>query len=109
MRIEDIYEEIKDIMFKDVIDIYNRREEIHSKYVRKSLVVKQVYKWYFFCELSLINYEFKSLLWSYINADEMDIEDRVNLSIRYKEFIKRQSKLKREMYLEEQNKRANIR
>ena len=103
--IEEVYKEIRDIMFKDVVDLYNRREEIHRKYVKKELVVKQVYKWYYFSELGLVNYELKSLMWNYINNDEINLEDRLNLNIEFKKFIKRQSKLKREEWEERQEEK----
>jgi hypothetical protein len=96
--INKVYKELDDIMFEDVVDAYRMRDEIRNRYQSKDLVVRQVYKWYFFCELSIVNEGLKSLLWSYISNEEISLEIRVNLTIRYKEFIDRQSKLKREMY-----------
>ena len=54
--------------FLGVDDLYERKDEIRVEYRDLELWEKEIYKWYFFYQLSLLrNSRLKAELWEYIN------------------------------------------
>lgn len=86
---DEFLERIMEIRFADVDDLYNRRAEIHEKYMKLDLATKQIYKWYFFYELCLLRNPLKRLLWDYLNNPTMA---NVELIFEYKLFCKKRKK-----------------
>ena len=67
---------LEGLRFNGIEDLYKRRDEIRLEYRELELWEKEIYKWYFFYELSLIrNSGIKSALWEYMNEIEIiDLE-----------------------------------
>lgn len=82
---EQFLEEISDIRFVDVDELFVKKTFIRKKYNEKDFSTKEVYKWYFYFQLCLIKNPLKQLLWSYING-ENNITD---LNIAYINFCNR--------------------
>lgn len=79
-------EEIKGIRFGSIDEVYKRKEEIREKYQRLDKDGKEIYKWYYFYQLSLLKrVELKRLLWYYMNnSEEENKEIMIELSNEYR-------------------------
>ena len=66
---EQFLEEISDIRFVDVDELFVKKTFIRKKYNEKSFSTKEVYKWYFYFQLCFVKNPLKQLLWSYINGE----------------------------------------
>lgn len=102
-------EEIKGIRFGSIDEIYERKDEIRKRYQELEKENKEIYKWYYFYQLSLIKrVELKRLLWYYINnSEEENKEIRIELSNEYKKLKEDRIRMKekRERYRIAQNEK----
>lgn len=94
--------EIGEIEFDTVEELYERKEEIREKYGKLSGDIKRIYKWYYFYQLCLLDYELKSLMWDYI-CGIGDVELPLRLS--YMNFKRKKEKYHLKYMLEEQKKK----
>ena len=75
---------LESVRFNGIYDLYERKDEIRSEYRDLELWEKEIYKWYFFYELSLIrNGGLKAEFWDYMN--DMPC---IDLEWKYREFKK---------------------
>ena len=102
-------EKIEEIRFGNIDECYKRKEEIRGKYQELDRESKEIYKWYYFYQLSLIKrVELKRLLWYYINnSEEENKEIRIELSNEYKKLKEDRIRMKekRERYRIAQNEK----
>ena len=64
----DIYNEIRKAMFKNVDELYRNRKKIRKEYQNlEEYAKKEVYKWWFFFYLCHLKNPLKELLWDYLN------------------------------------------
>lgn len=63
---EGLIDSIKGIEFDSVEGLFDRKDEIRSKFQKMDKNTQRIYKWYFFYQLCLLDYELKSLLWDYL-------------------------------------------
>ena len=88
--IEEFMEQIQDIRFENIDELYSRRKEIKKKYSEKSKDVKEIYKWYFFYQLCIVKkLEIKRLLWYFINDESTDAKLCSDLCKEYRNFCKK--------------------
>lgn len=81
-------EKLESVRFINIEDLYERKEEIRLEYRDFSLFEKEIYKWYFFYELSLVrNSGLKADLWDFLN--DMPC---IDLEWKYKSFKKEKMK-----------------
>lgn len=85
---EEALRSIRKIEFDTVEELYERKKEIRERFKKLNAYEKRVYKWYFFYQLSIVNYDLKSAIWDYINEIENE-----KLEKYYEEF-----KFKKEQY-----------
>ena len=65
---DDIYNEIRKAMFKNVDELYRNRKKIRKEYQNlEEYAKKEVYKWWFFFYLCHLKNPLKELLWDYLN------------------------------------------
>ena len=65
---DDIYNEIRNAMFKNVDELYRNRKKIRKEYQNlEEYAKKEVYKWWFFFYLCHLKNPLKELLWDYLN------------------------------------------
>lgn len=83
---KEFYNAVQTAKFLDVDDLYKRKEEISDIFNTFDLETKKIYKWYFFCELSLIKEPLKSLLWDYIIGIR-EIRIILDLSLEYRRLL----------------------
>lgn len=70
---EEIYREISAAMFKNADELYLNKEKIREEYTNfNTKAHKEIYKWWFFCQLSIIRNPLKELLWEYLNGLNVD-------------------------------------
>lgn len=93
---KDVYEEIfikEQIVFLDIDDLYKRIKEIRRGYLSLEKGVQRVYKWYFFCQLSLGRAEkLKSAMWTFINSDNEEINYKIVVDV-YNEWDEKRKKM----------------
>ena len=93
---------INDIRFDDITDLFERKEEIKEKYLRMPLDYKELYKWYYFYQLCILNYSLKSIMWTYLNTESYSSEINMDLALEYSKFLKKKDKMLK-IYKEEEN------
>ena len=93
---------INDIRFDDITDLFERKEEIKEKYLRMPLDYKELYKWYYFYQLCILNYSLKSIMWTYLNNETYSSEINMDLALEYSKFLKKKDKMLK-IYKEEEN------
>lgn len=86
-------EVINELRFDDITDLYQRREEIKEKYLKMPLDYKELYKWYYFYQLCILNYSLKSIMWTYLNNETYSSEINMDLSLEYSKFLKKKDKM----------------
>ena len=86
---EEALQILKEIEFDTVEDFYERKKEIQTIFKKLKPCEKRVYKWYFFFQLSIVNYDLKSAMWDYVNK----VGDDSQLDKCYEDF-----KYKKEQY-----------
>lgn len=101
---EGLIESIKGLEFDSVEGLFDRKDEIKSKFQKMDKNTQRIYKWYFFYQLCLLDYELKSLLWDYI----CDIKGcELHLKIEYMNFLAKKEKYHHKYLLEEEKKKKN--
>lgn len=94
---------INDIRFDDITDLFERKEEIKEKYLRMSLDYKELYKWYYFYQLCILNYSLKSIMWTYLNTENYSTDINLELAMEYSKFLKKKDKMLKIYKEEEEN------
>lgn len=98
---EEFLNKISDIRFDDITELYERREEIKGKYLRLPLGYKELYKWYYFYQLCILNYGLKSAMWTYLNTEMYNSEVNLELALEYSKFLRKRDKILK-IYKEEE-------
>lgn len=88
----EFYDKIQGLMFRDVDDLYSKKMQIREKYQLLDYSTKQIYKWYFYYQLCLLKNPLKRLLWDFINASN-DLSIQLELSTEYKKFCERRKRI----------------
>lgn len=88
----EFYESVQKIMFKDVDDLYVKKAHIREEYALLDYSTKQIYKWFFYYQLCLLRNPLKRLLWDYINGSN-DISLELELFYEYKKFCEKRNKI----------------
>lgn len=90
-------EKIDGIRFGSIDEVYKRKEEIRKRYQRLDKESKEIYKWYYFYQLSLLKrMELKRLLWYYMNnSEEENKEIELELSNEYKKLKEDRKRMKK--------------
>ena len=101
---EGLIDSIKGIEFDSVEGLFDRKDEIRSKFQQMDKNTQRIYKWYFFYQLFLLDYELKSLLWDYLCGIE---GCELPLRLAYMDFKKKKEKYHLKYLLEEQKKKEN--
>lgn len=94
---------INDIRFDDITDLFERKEEIKEKYLRMPLDYKELYKWYYFYQLCILNYSLKSIMWTYLNTESYSTDINLELAMEYSKFLKKKDKILKIYKEEEEN------
>lgn len=63
----EFYSKIEKIMFLDIDDLFDDRENIRKEYNKLDYETKVIYKWYFYYQLCLLKNPLKSTMWDYLN------------------------------------------
>lgn len=101
---EGLIDSIKEIEFDSVEGLFDRKDEIRSKFQKMDKNTQRIYKWYFFYQLCLLDYELKSLLWDYLCGIE---GCELPLRLAYMDFKKKKEKYHLKYLLEEQKKKES--
>lgn len=88
----EFYNSVQGLMFKDVDDLFARKMEIREKYLVLDYPTKQIYKWFFYYQLCLLRNPLKRLLWDFINGSN-DLQTIWDLSNEYKKFCNKRNKI----------------
>ena len=99
---EGLIDSIKEIEFDSVEGLFDRKDEIRSKFQKMDKNTQRIYKWYFFYQLCLLDYELKSLLWDYLCGIE---GCELPLRLAYMDFKNKKEKYHQKYLLEEQKKK----
>ena len=81
---------IRDIRFEDVEELYKKKEKIRTKYNILCQSEKEMFKWYFYYQLSFVKNPLKKIAWEYIN--DFNVENE--FSVCYEEFLTKKNKIK---------------
>ena len=99
---EGLVENIRQIEFSTIEELYEKKEEIRDKYQALDYNTRRIYKWYYFYQLCLLDYELKSLMWDYIcGITDVDL----HLRLAYMDFKRKKEKYHQKYLLEEQKKK----
>lgn len=94
---DDLYQEVfikQKLAFVDPEDLFKRIKDIRLTYINLPLGTKRLYKWYFFYQLSVINYDFKNACWEYIVCNDAELLYRyTNLINEYLTFQQKKKKV----------------
>lgn len=101
---EEIVQSLNDMEFQTVEELFEKKEEIRRKYQEKDKNVQRIYKWYYFYQLCLLDYELKSLMWDYICGIE---GCELPLRLAYLDFKRKKEKYHLKYMLEEQKKKES--
>ncbi len=101
---EGLIDSIRGIEFDSVEGLFDRKDEIRSKFQKMDKNTQRIYKWYFFYQLCLLDYELKSLLWDYLCGIE---GCELPLRLAYMDFKKKKEKYHLKYLLEEQKKKES--
>lgn len=101
---EGLIDSIKGIEFDSVEGLFDRKDEIRSKFQKMDKNTQRIYKWYFFYQLCLLDYELKSLLWDYLCGIE---GCELPLRLAYMDFKNKKEKYHQKYLLEEQKKKES--
>lgn len=101
---EGLIDSIRGIEFDSVEGLFDRKDEIKSKFQKMDKNTQRIYKWYFFYQLCLLDYELKSLLWDYLCGIE---GCELPLRLAYMDFKKKKEKYHLKYLLEEQKKKES--
>ena len=99
---EGFMQDIEGMEFLTVEELYEKREFIREKYKILGKNEQRVYKWYFFYQLCIVDYEFKSTMWDYvceIAGSDLEINHQFRL------FKEKKERYHLKYILEEQKKR----
>lgn len=100
--IKQIAQEIGEMEFSTVEELYEKKDFIRDKYQKLEYNTKRIYKWYYFYQLCLLDYELKSLMWDYICGIQ---EAELHLRLAYMDFKRKKEKYHLKYTLEEQKKK----
>ena len=101
---EGLIDSIRGIEFDSVEGLFDRKDEIKSKFQKMDKNTQRIYKWYFFYQLCLLDYELKSLLWDYLCGIE---GCELPLKLAYMDFKEKKEKYHLKYLLEEQKKKES--
>ena len=88
----EFYNSIQGLTFKNVDDLYNRKVQIREKYALLDYPTKQIYKWFYYYELCLLKNPLKRLLWDFINGSN-ELSMQLELTQEYKKFCEKRKKI----------------
>lgn len=99
---EGIIQEIQEIEFSTVEELYEKKDIIREKYKKLDYNTGRIYKWYFFYQLCVLDYDFKSTMWDYI----CEIAgSELRLAHQYRIFKEKKERYHLKYMLEEQKKK----
>lgn len=99
---EELIENIKEIEFESIEELYDKKEFIQERFKYLDESTRRIYKWYYFYQLCLLDYELKSNMWDYI-CGISGAELQVRLA--YMDFKRKKEKYHMKYLLEEQKKK----
>lgn len=93
--INEFMNEISDIRFETVEELYENKEFIRQNYQKmENRDAKEMYKWYFFYQLCIVKkLEIKRLLWYYLNSNGEDTALNGKISNEYVKFCKERERI----------------
>jgi len=91
--VKDDLEKIELMRFTTPDEFYESKKEIKAIYQELSKKGKEIYKWYFFYELSMLRNPLKELMWEYLNFEELNIQFKSNLIHEYELYCKKRNRL----------------
>lgn len=101
---EGLIQSLQEIEFETIEELFENRAEIKEKFQKLDKNTQRIYKWYFFYQLCLVDYDLKSLMWDYL----YDIEGaELQLRLAYMDFKRKQAKYHLKYILEEQKERES--
>ncbi len=100
--IKQIAQEIGEMEFSTIEELYEKKDFIREKYSKLDYNTGRIYKWYYFYQLCLLDYELKSLMWDYICGVT---EEDLHLRLAYMDFKRKKEKYHQKYLLEEQKKK----
>lgn len=87
--VKEFMGEIEGMRFIGIDDLFLIKQDIRKKYRELEKEYKEMYKWYFFFQLSLLKNPLKSTMWNYINGEN----NAIDLDIAYNSFCTRREKI----------------
>ena len=63
---EGFFQEIEEMLFATIEEFYEKKDLIRKKYKELDCKEARVYKWYFFYQVCVVDYKFKSAMWDYV-------------------------------------------
>lgn len=102
--ITQIIQNIQEMEFSTVEELYEKKDLIKEKYQELDYNTRRIYKWYYFYQLCLLDYELKSLMWDYICGIT---EEDLHLRLAYMDFKRKKEKYHLKYTLEEEKKKES--
>lgn len=88
----EFYESVQGLVFKDVDDLYARKMQIREKFAILDYPTKQIYKWFFYYELCMLKNPLKRLLWDFVSGSK-ELKMQLELPKEYQKFCKKRKKI----------------
>lgn len=88
----DFYNNVQGLTFKDVDDLYARKMQIREKFATLDYPTKQIYKWFFYYELCMLKNPLKRLLWDFICGSK-ELKMQLELPKEYRKFCEKRKKI----------------
>ena len=88
----EFYDSVQGLIFKDVDDLYARKMQIREKFATLDYPTKQIYKWFFYYELCMLKNPLKRLLWDFICGSK-ELKMQLELPKEYHKFCKKRKRI----------------
>lgn len=88
----EFYNNVQGMIFKNVDDLYAKKMQIREKFATLDYPTKQIYKWFFYYELSLLKNPLKRLLWDFICGSK-ELSMQLELPKEYRKFCEKRKKI----------------
>jgi hypothetical protein len=88
----DFYNNVQGLTFKDVDDLYARKMQIREKFATLDYQTKEIYKWFFYYELCMLKNPLKRLLWDFICGSK-ELSMQLELPKEYRKFCEKRKRI----------------
>lgn len=85
---EEFYDSVQGLMFRDVDDLYSNKMKIREKFATLDYPTKQIYKWFFYYQLCFLRNPLKRLLWDFVCGSK-ELKMQMDLPKEYKKFCEK--------------------